>query len=246
MQPDRLFDETAWERAKRDAGGVFHSAQFALGTLLLDAIAAAIAVVVSSGSDTPAGRLIGVAVLAIVGGTAVAFLCVLVVQFASAPIKQRNELRHAHRVLLINQERVDPAIAEREERKRTQERVDRSQLLGAVGNIVEELEQIKGILEDRSSRRYFEEQTLPTQYWHAGGHVLTEQGWLSEHASARRAYRLIGEVNRGIDREYDNETGDMIAVSIDEAKATEALERIEVAVADLENRESQLVAQADL
>jgi hypothetical protein len=110
---------------------------------------------------------------------------------------------------------------------------ERSRLLLAVGKIIDELETNRHILEKSDRYAFFKEEALPTQDWLAAGGVLTEQEInLPAHVSARRAYRLIGDVNRSIDR-TTNDSGTVLRVSLDEHLVRETLDAITSALTDL-------------
>jgi hypothetical protein len=89
--PDLI--ESAWQRAKVDAAGVYRTTTFQLGGALLTAIFSALALIAQEGQPTTtqvAVPILGAAV-AILLSVVIVFAC----QLAAAPIRQRNELREA-------------------------------------------------------------------------------------------------------------------------------------------------------
>jgi hypothetical protein len=87
--------EGAWRRAKTDAGVVYGSTAFQVGSSLVTIGATAAAVATVAGSSEPVQTQIAVPILAAVIAVMVCFLAVFAVQLVVAPIRQRDELREA-------------------------------------------------------------------------------------------------------------------------------------------------------
>lgn len=85
--------ESAWQRAKDDAAGVYRTTTFQLGGALLTAIFSSLALIAQEGQPTT--TQVAVAVLAAAVAILLSVVVVLVCQLAAAPVRQRNELREA-------------------------------------------------------------------------------------------------------------------------------------------------------
>jgi hypothetical protein len=85
--------ESAWQRAKDDAAGVYPTTAFQMGGALVTLIFGAIAAVASADGSTS----VQIAVPVLGGSVALGmtFLAVLACQLVAAPIRQRNALREA-------------------------------------------------------------------------------------------------------------------------------------------------------
>lgn len=85
--------ESAWQRAKVDAAGVYRTTTFQLGGALLTAIFSALALIAQEGQPTTTQVAVPIlaAAVAILLSVVIVFAC----QLAAAPIRQRNELREA-------------------------------------------------------------------------------------------------------------------------------------------------------
>ncbi len=83
--------ESAWQRAKVDAAGAYHTTTFQLGGALLTAIFSALALIAQEGQPTTTQVAVPIlaAAVAILLSVVIVFSC----QLAAAPIRQRNELR---------------------------------------------------------------------------------------------------------------------------------------------------------
>lgn len=90
---DPDLNESAWQRAKDDAAGVYRTTTFQLGGALVAAICSALAVIAQEGQPTTTQG--AVLVLAAAVAILLSVVIVLVCQLAAAPIRQRNELREA-------------------------------------------------------------------------------------------------------------------------------------------------------
>ena len=86
------LSESAWQRAKLDAEGIYKTTTFGVALAIMELLAVPAAVLATAGHNDTATQ---VAVPIISGALAVAlaFIVVLVVQLAAAPVRQRNELR---------------------------------------------------------------------------------------------------------------------------------------------------------
>jgi len=91
--PEPNLTESAWQRAKVDAGGVYRTTTFQLGGALVAAIFSALALIAQKGQ--PTSTQVAVLVLAAAVAILLSVIVVLVCQFAAAPVRQRNELREA-------------------------------------------------------------------------------------------------------------------------------------------------------
>jgi hypothetical protein len=163
-----------------------------------------------------------------IGLIAVGFLVAVLLVVVPAALNSISTrlVRRAHRLQGLPWPPVDPHQVQREQ-------AERARMLLAAGKIINELEQVKHILEASDRLPFFRSESLPTQDWLAAGGVLTELTInLPAHVSTRRAYRFIADVNRSIDRTTDA-SGEVSSVAIDEERAAEALEAINGALADL-------------
>lgn len=102
---DPNLTESAWQRAKVDAAGVYRSTTFQLGGALVSAIFSAAALILQEGQ--PTSTQVAVVVLAAAVAILLSVVVVLVCQLAAAPIRQRNELRSAWSVPEIETVNVD-------------------------------------------------------------------------------------------------------------------------------------------
>lgn len=103
---DPNLTESAWQRAKSDAGGIYKSATFGVALAIMELLAVPAAVLATIGHHDTATQ---VAVPVLSGGLALAlaFIIVLVVQLAAAPVRQRNELRAAWETPAIETVNID-------------------------------------------------------------------------------------------------------------------------------------------
>jgi hypothetical protein len=85
--------ESAWQKAKEDAAGIYRTTTFQLGGALLAAIFSALAVIAQEGQ--PASTQAAVLVLAAAVAILLSVVVVLVCQLAAAPVRQRNLLRES-------------------------------------------------------------------------------------------------------------------------------------------------------
>lgn len=87
------LSESAWQRAKVDAAGVYRTTTFQLGGALLTAIFSALALIAQEGQPTTTQVAVPIlaAAVAILLSVVIVFAC----QLAAAPVRQRNELRQA-------------------------------------------------------------------------------------------------------------------------------------------------------
>jgi hypothetical protein len=90
---DPNLTESAWQRAKVDAAGVYRTTTFQLGGALLTAIFSALALIAQEGQPTT--TQVAVPILAAAVAILLSVVVVLACQLAAAPIRQRNELRQA-------------------------------------------------------------------------------------------------------------------------------------------------------
>ena len=90
---DPNLTESAGQRAKVDAAGVYQSTAFQLGGALVTAIFGALALIAQEGQPTTTQVAVPIlaAAVAILLSVVVVFAC----QLAAAPVRQRNELRRA-------------------------------------------------------------------------------------------------------------------------------------------------------
>ena len=87
--------ESAWSRAKADANRVYRSPLFGIALALVGLMATSIGVLFTVGSTVSTGTQVAVPLLSGTAAIAITFLIVLVLQTASAPVRQRNELRQS-------------------------------------------------------------------------------------------------------------------------------------------------------
>lgn len=85
--------ESAWTRAKRDAGGVYRSAVFGLALSLVAVIAGATTVLVTDDPDASTAAKLAAPILVGAAAMALTILAVLVFEMLAAPLRQRNDLR---------------------------------------------------------------------------------------------------------------------------------------------------------
>jgi len=85
--------ESAWDRAKADAEGVYRTPWFGLAVAIVELLAIPTAVLFTAGGDTSTATQIAVPILSGAVALVIVFLSVLVIQLAVAPVRQRNELR---------------------------------------------------------------------------------------------------------------------------------------------------------
>ena len=102
---DPNLTESAWQRAKEDAAGVYPTTGFQIGGALVTLVVGSFAAVASAGGSTS----IQIAIPVLGGAVALGmtFLAVLAFQLAAAPVRQRNELREAWSVPEIETVNVD-------------------------------------------------------------------------------------------------------------------------------------------
>jgi hypothetical protein len=133
---DPNLTESAWQRAKVDAAGVYRTTTFQLGGALLTAICSSLALIAQEGQPTTTQA--AVAVLAAAVAILLSVVVVLVCQLAAAPVRQRNELRAAWEIPEI--ETVNIGLTLRDfHRKGTELRHRFSQMIGRRGE--QEVEQ---------------------------------------------------------------------------------------------------------
>lgn len=87
--------ESAWARAKTDANRVYRSPLFGIALALVGLMATSLGVLFTVGSTVSTGTQVAVPLLSGTAAIAITFLIVLVLQTASAPLRQRNELRQS-------------------------------------------------------------------------------------------------------------------------------------------------------
>jgi hypothetical protein len=102
---DPNLTESAWQRAKVDAAGVYRTTTFQLGGALLTAIFSSLALIAQEGQPTT--TQVAVPVLAAAVAILLSVIVVLVCQLAAAPVRQRNELRAAWETPVIETVNVD-------------------------------------------------------------------------------------------------------------------------------------------
>lgn len=90
---DPNLTESAWQRAKVDAAGVYRTTTFQLGGALMTAIFSALALIAQEGQPTT--TQIAVPILAAAVAILLSVVIVFACQLAAAPVRQRNELRGA-------------------------------------------------------------------------------------------------------------------------------------------------------
>jgi hypothetical protein len=89
---DPNLTESAWQRAKEDAAGVYRTTTFQLGGALVTTIFSALALFAQEGQPG-ATTQVAVTILAAAVAMLLSVVVVLVCQLAAAPVRQRNELR---------------------------------------------------------------------------------------------------------------------------------------------------------
>jgi hypothetical protein len=102
---DPNLTESAWQRAKVDAAGVYRTTTFQLGGALVTAIFSALTLIAQEGQPTT--TQVAVPILAAAVAILLSVVVVLVCQLAAAPVRQRNELRSAWSVPKIETVNVD-------------------------------------------------------------------------------------------------------------------------------------------
>jgi hypothetical protein len=221
------LDETAWARAKAGAAGVYRSPAFGIAVAIVELLALPAAVLFTADPGTSTQAQVAVPLLSGAIALVMAFLVVLAVQLASAPVAQRNEARARARQLALEAatQATDPGVLEKERERKSELRV-------AIARISEELEHTRSVL-GSSNRAFFIDYRLATVRWEEYGSELADRGYLDAHKAARKAYRLIDEVNRSASREWDS-YGDVAGATIDETKANQARNAISPALAALE------------
>ncbi|MBK5220953.1 MAG: hypothetical protein JJE35_14415 [Thermoleophilia bacterium] len=90
---DPNLTESAWQRAKVDAAGVYRTTTFQLGGALLTAIFSALALIAQEGQPTT--TQVAVTILAAAVASLLSVVVVFACQLAAAPVRQRNELRNS-------------------------------------------------------------------------------------------------------------------------------------------------------
>ena len=105
---DPNLTESAWQRAKVDAAGVYQSTTFQLGGALLTAIFSALALIAQEGQPTTTQVAVPIlaAAVAILLSVVIVFAC----QLAAAPVRQRNALREAWETPEIETVNVDLSL----------------------------------------------------------------------------------------------------------------------------------------
>lgn len=91
---DPNLTESAWQRAKVDAAGVYKTATFGVVLAMMELLAVPAAVLATVGHEDTARQVV-IPILSGAFALAFAFIVVLTIQVAAAPIRQRNELRAA-------------------------------------------------------------------------------------------------------------------------------------------------------
>jgi hypothetical protein len=91
---DPDLHESAWQRAKRDAAGVYTSSSFWVVVTIVGLLATGFSVLATAGESDTTHRVV-VPILSGIIALSVVLLLVLAVQFAAASGRQRNELRAA-------------------------------------------------------------------------------------------------------------------------------------------------------
>lgn len=222
---DRPLDEGAWSRGTKHARDIYTSPPFLVGTVMLDGLFGAMAVILTADPQADIGYRAAVTLVAIILGTAVSLLSVLLVQWAAAPTRQRNELRQQARRSL--EAGTSPEARALEERQGEWIR----ELRGAAALITEELEHSADVL--AGDRSFFLTYKLAVVRWEEHGHILANHGFADAHREARKAYRLIDQVNRSIYR-YSEIDDEVVEVAIDEKAAQGAISACTSAIALLE------------
>jgi len=105
---DPDLTESAWQRAKEDAAGVYRTTTFQLGGALLTAIFSALALIAQEGQPTTTQVAVPIlaAAVAILLSVVVVFAC----QLAAAPVRQRNELREVWQAPEIETVNIDLSL----------------------------------------------------------------------------------------------------------------------------------------
>jgi hypothetical protein len=134
---DPDLTESAWQRAKVDAAGVYRTTTFQLGGALLAAIFSALALIAQEGQATTTQG--AVLVLAAAVAILLSVVVVLVCQLAAAPVRQRNALRAAWETPEI--ETVNVGLSLRNLHRKGTELVHRYSGLGTGKPEEEEIEQ---------------------------------------------------------------------------------------------------------
>lgn len=91
---DPSLTESAWQRAKDDAAGVYKTATFGVALAIMELLAIPAGVLATAGHEDTTRQVV-VPILSGALALAFAFIVILVVQIAAAPVRQRNELRKA-------------------------------------------------------------------------------------------------------------------------------------------------------
>lgn len=110
------LSESAWQRAKHDAEGIYKTATFGVALAIMELLAIPAAVLGTVGQKDTAVQVV-VPILAGALALALAFIVVLIVQLTAAPVRQRDELRSAWNVLEPIQP-VDVGLTLRNERRK--------------------------------------------------------------------------------------------------------------------------------
>jgi hypothetical protein len=150
--------ESAWQRAKVDAAGVYRTTTFQLGGALLTAIFSALALIAQEGQPTTTQVAVPIlaAALAILLSVVVVFAC----QLAAAPVRQRNQLRESwsEPIKTVNVDltlrdayRKGNELAKRLEQKTAWTRHDRSESEDWVDSVVPLL---AGNVPDEATREF--------------------------------------------------------------------------------------------
>lgn len=105
---DPNLTESAWQRAKVDAAGVYRTTTFQLGGALLTAIFSALALIAQEGQPTT--TQVAVPILAAAVAILLSVVVVLACQLAAAPVRQRNELREAWQAPAIETMNMDLSL----------------------------------------------------------------------------------------------------------------------------------------
>jgi regulator of RNase E activity RraB len=102
---DPNLSESTWQRAKRDAEGVYKSPSFWVVVTIVGLLAVGFSVLATAGESDTTNHVV-VPILSGVIALAIVFLIVLMAQVAAAPVRQRNDLRrnwsHSEPVQQIN------------------------------------------------------------------------------------------------------------------------------------------------
>lgn len=86
------LNESAWQRAKRDAEGIYRTTTFGVALAIMELLAVPVAVLATVNHHDTATQ-VTVPILSGALALALAFGVILVVQLAIAPVRQRDELR---------------------------------------------------------------------------------------------------------------------------------------------------------